>query len=102
MQGTGVRACHPQHPCLATDEATTTQRKETKVIVGRPTQKPSQPRVPIWVTEKELSLIVAKFQGFRGGLAEAISAACVEAKRQRTAHNQALRVYRNSRKASHE
>jgi hypothetical protein len=98
MQGTGVRACHPQHPCLATDEATTTQRKETKVIVGRPTQKPKPPRVPIWVTEKELSLIAAKFQGFQGGLAEAISAACTEARKARTQHNRALKHYRNSRK----
>jgi hypothetical protein len=102
MQGTGVRACHPQHPCLACHATPHPQRKETKVIIGRPTQKPKPPRVPIWVTEKELSLIAAKFQGFQGGLAEAISAAHVEAKRQRTAHNQALRVYRNSRKASHE
>jgi len=65
---------------------------------GRPTTKPRPPRVPIWVTEKELSLITAKFQGFQGGLAEAISAAQVEAKRARTQHNRLLRAYRNERK----
>jgi hypothetical protein len=43
-------------------------------------------------------MIAAKFQGFQGGLADAISAAHVEAVRARTAHNRALRLYRNSRK----
>jgi hypothetical protein len=68
------------------------------VTTGRPTAKPTPPRVPIWVTERELSLITAKFQGFRGGLAEAISAANIEAKRARTTHNRLLRAYRNERK----
>lgn len=65
---------------------------------GRPTTKPTPPRVPIWVTEKELSIITAKFQGFRGGLADAIGAAHLEAKKARTQHNRQLRIYRNARK----
>ncbi len=69
---------------------------------GRPTAKPKPPRVPIWVTERELCLIAEKFQGFQGGLAEAISAAHMEARKARTAHNRALRAYRNARKESHE
>ena len=64
----------------------------------RPTAKPKPPRIPIWVTEKELDLIAAKFQGFQGGLAEALSAARTEARKARTQHNRALRAYRNERK----
>jgi len=64
----------------------------------RPTAKPKPPRIPIWVTERELSLIAAKFQGFQGGLAEALSAAHTEARMARTRHNRALRAYRNARK----
>lgn len=67
-------------------------------ISGRPIEKPKPPRVPIWVTERELALIAMKFQGFQGGLAEAISAAHVEARKARTQHNRALRQYRASRK----
>jgi hypothetical protein len=71
------------------------------VISGRPT-KPKPPRVPLWVTERELSMITLKFQGFRGGLTDAIDDAWQEARKARTAHNQALRTYRNARKESHE
>jgi hypothetical protein len=67
------------------------------VISGRPI-KPKPPRVPLWVTERELALIAAKFQGFQGGLAEAISEAHMEARKARTVHNRALRAYRNERK----
>lgn len=65
---------------------------------GRPLPKPKQPRVALWVTERELSLIALKFAGFRGGLSEAIETAYQEARKARTAHNRALKEYRNSRR----
>lgn len=66
--------------------------------VGRPPAKPKPPRVPIWVTEKELRLISDKFEGFRGSLADAIHEAHLEARKARTQHNRALRAYRNARR----
>lgn len=68
------------------------------MISGRPTPKPKPPRIALWVTERELALIAEKFQGFQGGLAEAISAAHMEAGKARTVHNRALRAYRASRR----
>jgi hypothetical protein len=66
--------------------------------IGQPIAKPRPPRVPLWVTEKELSMIAAAFSGFQGGLAEAIHAALLEARKARTEHNRALRAYRNERR----
>ena len=68
------------------------------MTVGRPSAKPKPPRVPLWVTERELRLIAAKFIGFQGGLAESIDAAQKEARLARTTHNRALRHYRAERK----
>lgn len=64
----------------------------------RPTAKPKPPRVALWVTERELRLIAAKFVGFQGGLAESLDAAQREARKARTLHNRSLRAYRNERK----
>jgi hypothetical protein len=75
---------------------------EVPIEVGRPTAKPKPPRVPLWVTEKELRLISDKFEGFRGSLADAIHDAHVEARKARTQHNRALRAYRNARRESSE
>ena len=66
--------------------------------VGRPTAKPKPPRVALWVTEKELRLIADKFEGFRGSLSDAINEAHVEARKARTQHNRAMRLYRHSRR----
>jgi len=49
---------------------------------------------------KELSLIAAKFMGFRGSLADAIHEAHVEARKAKTQHNRALRQYRHSRRTT--
>lgn len=68
----------------------------------RPTAKPKPPRVPLWVTERELRLIAAKFAGFQGGLAESLDTAQQEARKARTLHNRALRHYRQSRRESGE
>ena len=69
------------------------------MTIGRPTiEKPKPPRVALWVTERELSLIAQKFQGFQGGLAEAIHQASADARKARNQHNRALRHYRNERK----
>jgi hypothetical protein len=43
-------------------------------------------------------MIAAKFEGFEGGLAIAIRKASVEAREARTAHNRAMRAYRNERR----
>ena len=68
------------------------------MTVGRPLAKPKPPRVPLWVTEKELRMIALKFQDFRGGLSDSIDDAQREVRRAKTIHNRKLRQYRNARK----
>lgn len=66
--------------------------------IGQPIEKPKQPRVALWVTDKELSMIADKFVGFRGSLADAIHEASVEARKARTQHNRQMRHYRHARR----
>jgi hypothetical protein len=63
-----------------------------------PLPKPQTPRVPVWVTEKELRVLAKYFEGFHGSLADAIHAALIEARAAKSEHNRALRAYRASRR----
>lgn len=71
-------------------------------MVSAQMPKPRPPRVALWVTERELGMIAAKFAGFHGSLADAIHEAHVEARKARTEHNRALRNYRHSRREGDE
>lgn len=66
--------------------------------IGGPLPKPRTPRVPLWVTEKELRMLAKYFEGFHGSLHNAINAALIEARAAKTEHNRALRAYRASRR----